>query len=73
MEVTTDEVKRAIGKKRNWSGAGRDNIRNSWWKKLTVLHKHITSVFETLINEERDIDLQWLVMGETDMIPKEGE
>ena len=69
VEVTTDEVKRTIGKKRNWSGAGRDKIRNFWWKKLTVLHKHIASVFETLINEERDIDLQWLVMGETDMIP----
>ena len=24
VEVTKDEVKRAIGKKRNWSGAGRD-------------------------------------------------
>ena len=73
VEVTTDEVKRVIGKKRNWSGAGRDKIRNFWWKKLTVLHKHIASVFETLINEERDIDLQWLVMEETDMIRKEGE
>ena len=32
VEVATDEVKRAIGKKRNWSGAGRDKIRNFWWK-----------------------------------------
>ena len=56
MEVTTDEVKREIGKKCNWSGAGRDKIKNFWWKKLTDLHKHIASVFETLINEERDID-----------------
>ena len=28
VEVTADEVKRAIGKKLNWSGAGRDKIRN---------------------------------------------
>ena len=60
---------------RNATGAEQEEIRSEIFggKKLTVLHKHIASVFETLINEERDIDLQWLVMVETDMIPKEGE
>ena len=28
VEVSTDEVTKAIGKKKNWSKAGRDQIRN---------------------------------------------
>ena len=39
--VSVEEVKQAIGKKRNWSGAGRDKICNFWWKKLTVVHEQI--------------------------------
>ena len=73
VEVSTDEVRQAIGKKKNWSGAGRDQIRNFWWKKLTILHQHIAKSFENTINEDRDLELDWMVMGKTDLIPKEGE
>ena len=73
VEVSTDEVRQAIGKKKNWSKAERDQIRNFRWKKLTVLHQHIAKSFENTINEDRDLELDWMVMGETDLIPKEGE
>ena len=71
--VSVEEVKQAIGKKRNWSGAGRDKIRNYWWKKLTVVHEQIAEAYENIINNARETDIKWLVMGETELIPKEGD
>ena len=59
--------------KRNWSGAGSDKIRNYWWKKLTVVHEQIAEAYENIINDAREIDIEWLVMGETQLIPKEGD
>ena len=64
--VSVEEVKQAIGKKRNWSGAGRVKIRNYWWKKLTVVHEQIAEAYD------REIDIEWLVMGETELISKRG-
>ena len=71
--VSVEEVKQAIGKKRNWSGAGRDKIRNYWWKKLTVVHDQIAEAYENIINNARETDIKWLVMGETELIQKEGD
>ena len=71
--VSVEEVKQAIGKKRNRSGAGRDKIRNYWWKKLIVVHEQIAEAYENIINDAREIDTEWLVMGETELIPKEGD
>ena len=72
MEVTINEVERAVGK-RNWSGPGRDKIRNFWWKKIIVLHGHIPGCLEEIIKEDNDMDLEWFVMGKTTMIPKAAE
>ena len=66
--VSVEEVKQAIGKKRNWSGAGRDKIRNYWWKKFTVVHEQIAEAYENITNDARGIDIEWLVMGETELI-----
>ena len=71
--VSVEEVKQPIGKKRNWSGAGRDKIHNYWWKKLTLVHEQIAEAYENIINDAREIDIEWLVMGETELIPKEGD
>ena len=71
--VSVEEVKQAIGKKRNWSGAGRDKIHNYWWKKLTVVHDQIAEAYENIINNARETDIKWLVMGETELIQKEGD
>ena len=71
--VSVEEVKQPIGKKRNWSGAGREKIHNYWWKKLTLVHEQIAEAYENIINDAREIDIEWLVMGETELIPKEGD
>ena len=47
--------------------------RNYWWKKLTVVHEQIAEAYENIINDAREIDIEWLVMGETELIPKEGD
>ena len=71
--VLVEEIKQVIGKKRNWSGAGRDKIRNYWWKKLTVLYEQIAEAYENITDDVREIDIEWLVMGGTELIPKEGD
>ena len=71
--VSVEQVKSAIGKKRNWSRAGRDKIRKYWWKKFTVVHEQIAEAYENILNDAREIDIEWLVMGKTELIPKEGD
>ena len=60
---------------RNATGAEQEEITSEIFDgKNSQSYTNISQAYsKTLINEERDIDLQWLVMGETDMIPKEGE
>ena len=59
----------ASKKKRNWSAPGYDKITNFWIKKLTVLHKDLTSALTQIINSEITL-LAWLQEGRCVMIPK---
>ena len=42
-------------------------------EKITILHGNIAGCLEEIINEHNDMDLEWFVVGETDLILREGE
>ena len=69
QDITVDFLYNSIKKKRNWSAPGYDKITNFWIKKLTVLHKDLTSALTQIINSEITL-LAWLQEGRCVMIPK---
>ena len=52
----------------NWKAPGRDQISDFWLKQLTATHKHITEIFNKLIEE--DSITEWLTAGVTYLITK---
>ena len=69
QDITVDFLYNSIKKKRNWSAPGSDKITNVWIKKLTVLHKDLTSALTQIINSEITLPV-WLQEGRCVMIPK---
>jgi hypothetical protein len=66
--VCGKDVAEALRKTLNWKFRGRNQIPNFWLKQLTGTHKHIAAIFNKLIEE--DPVLEWLMIGETFLTPK---
>ncbi|XP_031333830.1 uncharacterized protein LOC116163840 [Photinus pyralis] len=47
--VTEKELKQTIKQLPNWKGPGKDNIHNFWYKRFTILHKHLTAQINKVI------------------------
>ena len=66
--VCAKDVAEALRTTLNWKAPGRDQIPNFWLKQLTATHRHITAIFNKLI--EDDQIPEWLTAGVTFLTPK---
>jgi hypothetical protein len=68
--VTEEDVQEAKKETSNWKAPGRDLIQNSWYKKLTVIHKTFATCINKLLQHPEDIP-KFLTKGNTYLIPKD--
>jgi hypothetical protein len=68
--VTEEDVQEAIEHTSNWKAPGTDLIQNSWFKKLTVIHKTFATCINKLLQHPEDTP-EFLTKGNTYLIPKD--
>jgi len=68
--VCEKDVADALRTTLNWKATGRDQLANFSLKQLSATHKHITALFNKLIEEDQIPE--WLTAGITFLIPKNG-
>jgi hypothetical protein len=68
--VTEEDVQEALKEASNWKAPGQDLIQNFWYKKLTLIHKTLTTCMNKLL-QHPEVKLEFLTKGNTFLIPKD--
>jgi len=61
-----------LSKAHNWKSPGSDQIQNYWLTAFPATHRHITKIFNVII-EEPEKAPDWLTTGITYFTPKSGD
>lgn len=68
-EITTQDIKEAIRKVKNWKSPGKGGLHNFWQKKFHALHEKMANVFNAIVLEP-DETPHFFTHGETYLLPK---
>ena len=61
-----------MSKTQNWKSTGNDQIQNYWLTAFPAAHRHITKIFNGLIEEPEKVP-EWLTTEITYLLPKLGD
>ena len=68
-EITTEQIKQAVGKMLNWKAPGQDKIQNYYLKYFSKMHDHLAILFTNILKGEEPLE-DWLTTGKVILIPK---
>lgn len=71
-QFENEEMKKIVMNKKNWNAPGWDGICNYWWKKIDSSWKYLLTELKTLAETEKMKLPDWLVVGKTILIHKDG-
>ena len=69
MELTLDELRKTIKKRKNWSAPGLDGIQNFWWKKFNSTWEPMLYAMKKWLSDAVNIS-DWVLIGRTVLLPK---
>ena len=64
ITIQITEITSYLLKAHNWKSPGHDKIQNYWLKAFPATHRHITKIFNAII-EELEKAPEWLTTGIT--------
>jgi hypothetical protein len=68
--ITVKDIQIRVRKLLNWKAPGKDGIHNYWLKRLSNLHVMLSKIMNSMINEGDNETFEWLLRGNTTLIPK---
>ena len=69
FNITFENVKKEVAKRKGWTAPGIVKIQNYWWKKLEPAQKALTRAF-TKIKEDNTNITNWWPAGRTVLLLK---
>ncbi|XP_050561144.1 uncharacterized protein LOC126912570 [Spodoptera frugiperda] len=69
IEITESDIANVTARLHNWKSPGIDKVHNFWYKKLTILHKHIAKNLTEIVLGKQRIP-EFIATGITYMLPK---
>ena len=69
FKIEEEDLKKEIGKRKNWSVPGIDGIQNFWWKKFPSIQVNLVKIMMKWSKNPEEL-VQWLASGKTILIPK---
>ena len=70
ITITTEKIRKASKKMKNWKAAGPDNVQGFWIKNLTNTHERLANHLQIVLDGNKP---NWLVTGRTSLILKNPE
>jgi hypothetical protein len=68
--ITTEEVRTAIKRTKNWKVAGADHIQNYWYKQLSAAHDTLKRNFNDIMQDPNKI-AEFMTKGKTILVLKD--